>query len=276
MGVAPERVRIANARMYAVTAEVEQGWRALLERVAQEADVRLTYQPYPAPQPLEALWNREDLGCVFMCGYPIAKQLAPVRPIAAPIPSAPWAEGRAVYRTDLIVRADAGFRTLADTFGRRAGFTIAHSQSGFNAFRHHLLRYRTAARPRLYSDMVGNLVTARKILESVRAGRIDVGPLDAYWHLLLANSDPASTGGVRVLESTASTPMPALVASAAAPPELVERLRDSLVAAASRPWFRDYSGLLQLAGFEPVSAGSYAVMLEWEREAVSAGYDQPA
>src|SRR5215469_10007847 len=136
-----------NARMYAVTPEVEAAWRALLEHITHEAEVALDYLPYPAPQPLETLWSRPDLGAVFMCGYPIALKLAPVVPIAAPIPSATWAAGRAVYRTDLIVREDAPYRTLEDTFGGRAGWTVEHSQSGFNAFRHHLLRFRSRDRP---------------------------------------------------------------------------------------------------------------------------------
>ena len=42
-----------------------------------------------------------------MCGFPIALKLATVIPLAAPIPRAPWAGGRALYRTDLIVRSDA-------------------------------------------------------------------------------------------------------------------------------------------------------------------------
>ena len=115
-----------NARMYAVTPAVEAAWRALLSHVAQEAGVPLTYLPYPAPQPLEALWSRPDLGAVFMCGYPIAQKLAPVIPLAAPIPDADWSGGRAVYRTDLIVREEAPYRRLEDTFGGRAGWTVAH------------------------------------------------------------------------------------------------------------------------------------------------------
>ena len=182
-----------NARMYAVTPAVEAAWRALLEHITREAEVALDYLPYPAPQPLETLWSRPDLGAVFMCGYPIALQLAPVVPIAAPIPRVNWAEGRAVYRTDLIVREDAAYRTLEDTFGGRAGWTVEHSHSGFNALRHHLLAYRTPQRPALYGEMVGNLVTARNVLDSVRAGRIDVGPLDAYWHLLMARHAPDLT-----------------------------------------------------------------------------------
>src|SRR5512145_2748882 len=152
---------IMNARMYSVSPRVEAIWQELLERVPAEADVSLAYEPYPAPQPLETLWARPDLGCVFMCGYPVALQLAKVVPVAAPVPRAAWAAGRPLYRSDLIVRKDAPYRTLEDTFGGRAGWTIEHSHSGFNAFRHHLQAHRTAARARLYSSMTANLVTAR-------------------------------------------------------------------------------------------------------------------
>ena len=189
-----------NARMYAVTPDVEAAWRSLLGHVTDEAGVELDYLPYPAPQPLEHLWTRPDLGCVFMCGYPIALGLADVIPLAAPIPNAAWAQGRAVYRSDLIVRRDAPYRTLEDTFAGTAGWTVEHSHSGFNAFRHHLLRYVTPGRPQVYAGMTGNLVTARRILDSVLDGSIDVGPLDAYWHMLIARHMPALTSGIRVLD----------------------------------------------------------------------------
>lgn len=265
-----------NARMYAVTPQVEAGWRALLAHVTQEAAVQLTYVPYPAPLPLEELWARADLGSVFMCGYPIALKLAAVIPIAAPIPDTPWAAGRAVYRTDLIVRADAPYRALEDTFGGRAGWTVAHSQSGFNAFRHHLLPYRTPDRPALYAEMVGNLVTARNVLDSVREGRIDVGPLDAYWHLLIARHAPQLTAGIRVLASTEVTSMPAFVAAAGASREMVARLRDAFTNAARRSWFGSFADLLLLKGFAEVNEGSFATLLHWDREARMAGYEEPA
>ena len=86
--------RIVNARMYSVTPAVEALWRELLERITTEARVPLRYVPYPAPQPLEDLWSRPDLGCVFMCGFPLALGLAPVVPVAAPVPRADWASGK--------------------------------------------------------------------------------------------------------------------------------------------------------------------------------------
>jgi ABC-type phosphate/phosphonate transport system substrate-binding protein len=267
---------IANARMYAVTPEVEARWRELLAHIAEDAGVELSYLPYPAPQPLEELWKREDLGAVFMCGFPIALELAPVVALAAPIPRAPWARGRAVYRTDLIVRADSPYRRLEDTFGGRAGWTVAHSHSGFNAFRHHLLAYRSAARPALYGEMTGNLITARRVLDGVREGRLDVGPLDAYWHLLIARHAPELTRGIRTLTSTGTAPMPAFVAAAGAPAELVRRLRAAFEAAATRAWFARLAEPLLLEGFAAVTRESFAPLLEWDAEARDAGYARPA
>ncbi len=267
---------IANARMYAVTPQVETAWRALLGHVARDAAVVLTYVPYPAPQPLEELWRREDLGAVFMCGFPVALELARVIPLAAPIPRGSWAQGRALYRTDLIVREDAPYRTLEDTFGGRAGWTVAHSHSGFNAFRHHLLPYRTSARPALYGEMTGNLVTARRVLDAVREGRLDVGPLDAYWHLLIARHAPQLTRGIQVLASTETAPMPAFVAASGAPPDLVRRLREAFTGAAGRPWFGPLAEQLLLEGFAAVSRESFAPLLEWDAQARAAGYELPA
>lgn len=262
--------------MYAVTPEAESAWRGLLAGIAAEADVALDYLPYPAPQPLEDLWSRANLGAVLMCGYPIALRLADVQPIAAPIPRVQWAAGGAVYRTDLIVREDAPFRRLEDTFGGRAGWTVAHSHSGFNAFRHHLLAYRTQERPVLYREMVGNLVTARNVLDAVREGRIDVGPLDAYWHMLIARHAPQLCEGVRVLSSTALAPMPAFVAAADVPADIVARLRAAFARAAGTSWFAELAEPLLLAGFAEVAREAFAPALAWDREARAAGYAEPA
>lgn len=269
-------VAIMNARMYAVTPAVEAAWRALLGHVTADAGVTLEYVSYPAPQPLETLWARPDLGCVFMCGYPLALQLAAVVPIAAPVPRAPWAGGRPLYRSDLIVRTESPYRNLADTFGGRAGWTVEHSHSGFNAFRHHLLRHRTPGRPRLYREMVPNLVTARAILDAVREGRIDVGPLDAYWHLLVARHAPALVEGVRVLESTDTATLPAFVAAASTPAATVATLRAAFTGAARRPWFGELADTLLIDGFAAVDAADYARTLEWDRRARAEGYPQPA
>jgi len=267
---------VANARMYSVAPEAEAAWRALLLHIAEDAGEALEYMSYPAPQPLEVLWARDDLGAVQMCGYPIARRLADVIPLAAPIPLAEWAGGRPLYRSDLIVRVDSPYRSLADTFGGRLGWTVEHSHSGFNALRHHLLQYRSAVRPVLYREVIGPLITAGRVLDSVRKGAIDVGPLDAYWHALIEKYRPELTADIRVLESTELAPIPAFVSARTMPCDVARRLRDALSHAATRDWFPRLGAALLIQGFAPVEIEDFAAMLAWDADANAAGYPVPA
>jgi ABC-type phosphate/phosphonate transport system substrate-binding protein len=131
-------------------------------------------------------------------------------------------------------------------------------------------------RPKLYGQMLGRLVTARAILDSVRDGRIDVGPLDAYWHVLIAKHQPSLTRGIRVLETTDVATMPAFVTAASTAPATVEALRDAFANASRRPWFAALADELSIDGFAPVDAADYERTLEWDREAKAAGYPFPA
>jgi ABC-type phosphate/phosphonate transport system substrate-binding protein len=267
---------IANARMYAVTPEAEEAWKALLAYVGDEATVPLEYLAYPAPQPLDTLWVRPDLGAVLMCGYPIALGLAPVATIAAPVPSASWAGGRAVYRTDFIVKADGPFQILSDTFGHRLGWTVAHSHSGFNALRYHLLRFRSGAMPVLYREVVGNLITARHVVDAVLNGSIDVGPLDAYWHSILSLHRPEIASQLRIVESTDLIAAPAFIASQQMAPAEIDCLRQAFVNCANKTWFPSIAAAICLSGFEPRTRTDYDAALEWQAEATARGYPTPA
>jgi ABC-type phosphate/phosphonate transport system substrate-binding protein len=267
---------VANARMYAVTPAARDLWRTLFERAAERAGVDLTYVEHAAPAPLEELWVREDLGLVFMCGYPFARARPRAQLVAAPVPADPRCDARAVYWTDFVVAADAPYRSLSDVFGGRIGWTVEHSQSGFNAVRHHLLRYRAGRRAPLFRESVGPLVTPRRVIESVLSGAIDVGPLDSYLYELLRRFEPDTTARLRMLESTVSTPMPLLVAAPNVETGTVERLRHALVTASADRGMAGLLAGLALAGFAAPKPASYAVLLDQAAEAEAAGYPAPA
>jgi ABC-type phosphate/phosphonate transport system substrate-binding protein len=272
-----DRIATNGHAYYAVTARVEVAWKDLLVGIGREADITFNFLSYPLPQPQEALWSRSDLGCIFMmCGYPIAMRHFAVTPIAAPIPSAPWAQGQALYRSDLIVKADSRFHTLTDTFGGRLGWTTNQSHSAFNALRHHLLRYRTPHRPALYSRVVGDLGSVRKLFDAVCDGTIDVGPLDAYWYLLLQRHQPQLAARVRVIESTTTAPIPAFVASPAVRPEVAERLVAGFTSAERHDWFKPLADAIMLAGFAAAALDDFKVMRARDEEAIRAGYPLPA
>ena len=164
-------VPVASARMYSWSPTLTASWRRLLEWVAMRSGGRLQVLELADPYPLEELWARDDLGCVFMCGYPWAMRTDRPHLLAAPVPSPARYQGRPIYFTDFVVRADSDFRTLEDTFGGRIAYSIEHSHSGYNAARFHLLGYRGPDRASLYSGVVGPLHRQLPVIDAVLDGR---------------------------------------------------------------------------------------------------------
>ena len=240
---------VANARMYSATPAVKADWHQLLRWSLARAGVDWEVIEHDAPAPLTALWARDDLGLAMMCGLPFSLRTPRPTLVAAPIPSPARYGGRPVYFTDIVVRADAPYRALEDTFGGVAGYTLADSLSGGMALANHLQTYRAPQRPRLYRRWVGNLIHPRGVIEALAEGRIDVGPLDSYYHDLLRRHDPAFASQVRTLASTQPLPISPWVATKAMGADELRRLRDALTAAGSEPALVPLMQRLLLRGF---------------------------
>jgi ABC-type phosphate/phosphonate transport system substrate-binding protein len=129
--------------------------------------------------------------------------------------------------SDIAVKADSPHRTLEDTFGGVAGYTLKDSQSGYFAFRTLLLGYPKGN----YKRIVGGLLNPRGVIKALAAGTIDVGPLDGYVFDLLRAGEPAFASQVRIIASTDPTPMPPLVATASLEDFQIEGLRAAFVQA---------------------------------------------
>jgi ABC-type phosphate/phosphonate transport system substrate-binding protein len=258
---------IANARMYSVTPAVKAAWQEVLRWVLGRAGLDWTLVDHDAPAPLSDLWGRCDLGLAMMCGLPFSQRRPPPLLVAAPVPSPQRYGGQPIYFTDLVVKADSRFQSLEDTFGGVAGYTVADSFSGQVAFRRHLLRYRTSPGSRLYRDVVGGLIHARGVIEALAAGRIDVGPLDSYYHDLLKRSDPRFAAQVRVIATTEPAPIPPLVATAALDVPTLARLREALFAAGETAELAAQRDRLLLARFAVPEPSAYDALIEVQRQA---------
>jgi ABC-type phosphate/phosphonate transport system substrate-binding protein len=261
----------ANARMYAVTPAVKTAWQDLFAFVARASGVPLVYLDHATPAPLETLWARDDLGAAFMCGFPFACAAPRPLPLVAPVPSPPRYAGLPQYCTDFIVRADRDPAGLADTFGGRVGWTVAHSQSGYNAVRHHLV-----GRPASHAQWVGPLVTPRAVIEAVLNDRIDIGPLDSYVHDLIKFHEPETAAKLRVVESTVMTPIPLLVASPGLDSTVTTRLRDALLSCHAEPALAATLEALLLSRFVAVDPAAYDVLVSRARDADRAGVAKQA
>ena len=276
MSPAVETFPVASARMYSWSPSLTAAWQRLLQWVSARAGVSLDVLNLADPVSLDELWAREDLGCVFMCGYPWALREDRPHLLAAPVPSPPRYGGKPVYVTDFIVRADSAHRTLEDTFGGCLAYSAEHSHSGYNAPRYHLLEHVATGRSPLYRDVRGPYVRQRPLLDLVARGEADVAAVDGYALDLLRRHDPAAAALVRVVETTEPAPSPPLVASNGLDARLRERLTHTLVtahrAAEARPLLDD----VLLARFDRVTPADFEVFLEREGAARDAGYPKLA
>jgi ABC-type phosphate/phosphonate transport system substrate-binding protein len=263
---------VANAGMYSVTPETARAWHRLFDWLARASGVPLDVIEHAYPARLPDLWARPDLGAAFVCGWPYASRLRDLQIVAAPIPRLERAGGRAVYWTDMVVKADRPFRTLEDRFGGRIAFTAKDSHSGFNAVRRLLMQHVSARPDALYSAAIGPLVTPRRSLEAVLSGDTDVAPVDADAHALLRRHCPELTAGVRTIAMTDVAPIPLLVASAATDSAPIARMRAALSGAGRDPTARELLDDLVLEGFAEVEARDYDVTQSWAGDAERAGW----
>jgi ABC-type phosphate/phosphonate transport system substrate-binding protein len=246
---------LANARMYSVTPASKEAWRSVIEWATREARVPVQFVEHAPPKLLSELWARDDLVAVQMCGLPASLRDPAPTVLAAPVPSPPRYGGKAVYMSDIAVKADSKFRTLEDTFGGIAGYTLKDSQSGYFAFRSLLLTSYPSAS---YRKIVGGLLNPRGIVQALAKGEIDVGPLDGYVFDLIRAGDPAFASQVRVVASTDPTPMPPLVATAPLKSGEVERLRSAFVRAHEESALSSSLKTLLLERFVVPEIGVYA------------------
>jgi ABC-type phosphate/phosphonate transport system substrate-binding protein len=261
--------------MYAVNAAVESRWRELFAWIAERAHIPLDVIDHRAPAPLEALWSRSDLGSALMCGYPLATWhdvgSKPV-PIAAPAPSPQPFAGRAVYWTDIVVRADSRFRRADDLAGARFGWTVEGSQSGYQAPRQYFAERAMARSGCFFGSVHGPLVTPRRVVESILDSSIDAGPLDAYWHALLRAHEPEMAELLRVIARTGESPIPCFVTASGTPDELRERLIEAFAEASNAAELRAVRSDLALTRFETIDSGTYEILATHAREVDALGY----
>ncbi len=254
--------------MYAVAPGAAASWRALLALVSARAATPLDIIDHAWPAPLADLWARDDLGCVFMCGWPYAKAPMGRHVLAAPVPDAAWSAGQPLYRSDFVVAADSPLTRLEDGFGHRYAYTATDSHSGYNAPRAHLAGMARGAN--LFGAIAGPFGTPRRAVEAVLAGEADITGIDSYALALLQRHEPGWR--VRIVASSPAYPMPPFVASAATPARTRAALTDALIGLPDDAEGRRLLADLCLQGFAAVTPETYGLTLAAEPAAQRAGY----
>jgi ABC-type phosphate/phosphonate transport system substrate-binding protein len=262
--------------MYAVTPAVAAAWRSLLAWVVQRAGLTCEVIDYPPPSPLSTLWQRDDVRCVFMCGYPLMLAMPQPHVLAAPVPSPVRYQNAPIYWSEIVVRADSGIERIDQLFGSRFAFTSEHSQSGYQAARALFAPHARSRDGKLFSALVGPLVTPRRVIEDIRDGEADAGPVDSYALDLIRLHEPELVSGMRTIATTAPTPIPPFVAAADTSMGDRQRLKRALLAVGLEDGLREVRNTLLLTRFTDVDVRQYAVLIDTSRRADAQGYPRLA
>ena len=241
--------------MYNLSPTIRGLWDDLFMWLCGETGIELRIVAHAAPLPLSELWQRPDMGAVFMCGYPFSKMAPDERPVAlaAPVSVAAWGHGKPVYASHIVT----GRRSTidrADLGSARWGWTVRDSQSGYHAPRAYL-----AGLPdvRLTGETVGPLLNPAGIVEAIDTGRIEVGAIDAYAYQLLEMHEPDTVSSLRIVATTEPAPFPLLVAARQQPADTVSALRRALLTAHLGDAGRAVLKPLGLSGFAEPDLSDY-------------------
>lgn len=242
--------------MYNLSPGIRNRWDALFDWLARESGIKMTAISHAAPAPLSELWERPDVGAMFMCGYPWSLMGAETRPqpLAAPVSTASWSGGRPVYASHIVIAKTSG---ISDLKSARWGWTVRDSQSGYNAPREYLAGIDDKRTP---PDATGPFLNPAGMIDAIVNGVVDVGAIDAYAYQLLEMHQPDKLAGLRIIATTRPAPFPLLVASGQLPKKLVETVTATLQRAHQSPEGEEILTALGLEAFVEPELSAYEAL----------------
>lgn len=165
-----------------------------------------------------AVWRDPDLVLAQTCGLPYAARLkGDVSLLGAPVYALEdTPPGK--YRSEIVVRADDPAEDVAALRGRRFGFNMRESQSGWACFA------ADHENPLTFFAEVVKTGAHRASVHAVAEGRVDAACIDAVSWRLARRHDAAAVAKLRVLARTRPTPgLPFITAPR--PEETLARMR---------------------------------------------------
>ncbi|MHB2021707.1 MAG: phosphate/phosphite/phosphonate ABC transporter substrate-binding protein [Candidatus Xenobia bacterium] len=202
----------------------------------------------------------------FICGLPYVLHADHPDPclqlLAAPVMAAARYQGRPIYFSDVVVRADRPWRSVAQLQGVRWAYNEPNSQSGHNITQVHL------ARQGLTWEHFGEVRCAGSHLQALRMiadGRIDAAAIDSVVLETELRMRPDLAQALRVIETFGPSPIPPVVASRNMPDALFRLLRSRLLRMNHDPAGRAILAAARMARFAQVTDEDYDPIREMNR-----------
>jgi len=194
----------------------------------------------------------------FICGLPYVelagRESPPIEPLVAPVLKGERYNGKPIYFSDVIVRQDSPFQSLADLRGCSWCYNEPSSQSGYGIMRYHLARMGET------TGYFGRVVEAGFHEHSIRlvsTGAVDASAIDSQVLAVALRDEPDLASQLRVIGSLGPSTIQPFVAARRLPAGLRADLCTIMAA-----MHQDSAARHQLAAgfierFVPVDDGCY-------------------
>ncbi|NQW10245.1 MAG: PhnD/SsuA/transferrin family substrate-binding protein [Alphaproteobacteria bacterium] len=263
--------KIASLTMYdlpEVQAATDAWWMVIATHLSA-AGVRDVPSVLTRGRSVHELWRDPGLLLTQTCGYPLTHEHADdLTAVAVPSYAAEGC-GDGTYRSGFVVRSGDPATTLADLRGRRVAANGADSQSGCSALRAAVAPLARAGR---FFGEVQWSGGHRFSLAAVREGRADVAAIDGVTLALIGAHAPAEMHGVRILDWSAEAPALPYATRRGTTSDLIDRLRDGVLAAARDPGAATVRDTLLLRGMDVIDDAAYTAIVTMRETAERLGY----
>jgi phosphonate transport system substrate-binding protein len=240
----------------------------LFELVASELAARtggpvtLDYEtrvsgPTPEDDPFRE--GRADLAFVCAPSYPLLREAgSPVVLLpAAPVFGDPRTEGRPVYFSDVIVRADHTAARFEELAGAVWCYNDRRSRSGWQNMIARLADLGLAGPEAFFSSLVQSGAHVRS-LEMVAAEEADAAAIDSNTLWLASRGNSSMRSRLRVLESWGPMPIQPVLAHASLGADLRSRIGAALLSLHEEDPIRSRLARFGVTRFAPVEEEAYA------------------
>lgn len=194
----------------------------------------------------------------FMCGLLYARLVderhALLEPVAAPIIGEARYAGCPLYYSDVIVRRDSHYQTLADLRGSTWAYNEDTSHSGY-----HLVRYglHTRELDRAYFGQWRETGSHRASIQAVVDGQVDASAIDSHVLAVLCKQQSSLAQHLRIIDCFGPSTMPPFVVARHLPDELKQTIAAAMCEMHQQPHIAALLRAGLIERFVPVTDADY-------------------
>lgn len=178
----------------------------------------------------EAQFDRGEIDVAWICGAPYVRKVAQpevkLELLAAPVAAASRYQNLPCYFSDVVVRQDSPFYTLADLRGASWAYNEPNSHSGYK-----VVQYALAERGERegYFGRVVQSGSHQASLKLILAGQVAASAIDSTVLEMVCVQDATLAPQIRIIDAFGPSPMPPWCMGRHVPESVRQQLRQQLL-----------------------------------------------